>query len=682
IIDLFQKAMKRLLFLSACFYMFLQAPAQEIPASTEEQLENIAESSEDELIEDDNYLQELGYFEKHPINLNEADDEDLQQLHFLSPLQVRNILSYRKLAGKFIDLHELQSIPAMDLFTIKKLLPYVYLGPSEKILENILKRLSSGEQYVMLRGSRIIERSKGYDTTLNTHYIGDPDHLLLRYRFQYKNLLEFGVLADKDAGEPFFKGENNKGFDFYSFHFFARKIGFIKAIALGDYVVDLGQGLTQWQSFGYGRTGDLSSIKRQSAVLMPYKSVGEYNFNRGAGITLQFDKIEATAFASYKKFSGNIVEDTTDRFSSILTSGYHRTPGELSDRNNIIDLSFGGNISYSTSALKLGFNSVVHRFSAALQKRDDPYNYFAPTGDRYFNSSVDYSYTYNNIHVFGEAATDKGANLAFVNGALLSVDPKVDLSFIYRRLPAKYQSLFGNAMTQNSLPSNENGLYYGIFLRLIPGLQFNGYADLFSFPFLKYRVNSPSKGSEYLLQLRYQPGKTTELSLRYKSHSKGLNENESSVTTRIIEQEHRENVRIHFFTQLLPGLKLKARVENSWYRLGNTKKSEGFLAYVEGSFKLSHFKTNLRLQYFSTGGYDSRIYAYESDVLYSYSIPAFFDKGFRYYNNVEVDLSQRLSFWLRWSQMLFINKEVVGSGLDEIRGNRRSELKMQLRYTF
>lgn len=87
----------------------------------------------------------------------------------------------------------------------------------------------------------------------------------------------------------------------------------------------------------------------------------------------------------------------------------------------------------------------------------------------------------------------------------------------------------------------------------------------------------------------------------------------------------------------------------------------------------------IRLQYFETDGYNSRIYAYENDVLYSYSIPAFFDKGFRYYFNLNYDLGKKISFWLRLAQTVYQDKGSVGSGLDEINGNRRTELKLQAR---
>ena len=88
----------------------------------------------------------------------------------------------------------------------------------------------------------------------------------------------------------------------------------------------------------------------------------------------------------------------------------------------------------------------------------------------------------------------------------------------------------------------------------------------------------------------------------------------------------------------------------------------------------------MRLQYFETDGYDSRLYAYENDVLYSYSIPAFFDKGYRYYITFNYDLTRKFFVWLRVAQTLYKGKSMIGSGLDAISGTSKTEIKVQFRY--
>lgn len=654
--------------------------SQDLPPNTQQQLENLADATEEENQEDDQLLQQLVYYRKHPINLNMATKDELKGLRFLTDLQIDNLIRYRNLFGKLMNVYEMQAVPTWDLTTIRKLLPYVVVGEAVTLKENFLSRFK-GEQTVLFRIRRVLEKSRGYDTSLHTYYLGDRNHLMFRHRYQYKDLLYYGLVADKDAGEQFFKGKS-KGFDFYSAHFFARRLGAVKSLAIGDYTVNLGQGLIQWQSLAFGKSPEVMSIKRQAPVLMPYRSAGEFYFNRGIGITIQKKNREVTVFGSYKKISGNIINDTAaERFSSLLTSGYYRTTSELADKNKIKLISIGGNINYTISSLKVGINAVAHQFGIPLQKREEPYNLYALSGKKVFNSSIDYGYTYRNIHLFGEAAVDKNFNKAFVNGAMISVDPKVDLSLFYRNIQKEYQSLFGNAFTENTLPTNEKGIYAGIAVRPVPAWHLTAYADFFQFPWLRYRVNAPSKGYDYLMQWNYHPAKQFELYIRYRNRNKPIDSSGNGVID-YPQDEIKQNLRVHFSNQLSSALSIKSRVELMWYDYRLKNAEQGFLGYVEAAYDWSKLSSNIRLQYFETNSYNTRIYVYESDVLYSFSIPAFYDKGFRYYINLHYGITKKLECWFRYASTVYRNKKIIGTGLDEIKGNTRSEIKLQLQYSF
>jgi hypothetical protein len=100
------------------------------------------------------------------------------------------------------------------------------------------------------------------------------------------------------------------------------------------------------------------------------------------------------------------------------------------------------------------------------------------------------------------------------------------------------------------------------------------------------------------------------------------------------------------------------------------------------------WSANMRLTCFETGGYNSRIYTYENDVLYGYSIPPFYNKGCRYYVNFRFNAARRIrkpvntgwrgDIWLRWAQTVYQDKSSIGSGLDKIAGSQKSELKFQI----
>ena len=94
------------------------------------------------------------------------------------------------------------------------------------------------------------------------------------------------------------------------------------------------------------------------------------------------------------------------------------------------------------------------------------------------------------------------------------------------------------------------------------------------------------------------------------------------------------------------------------------------------------FSGGLRIQYGETDGYNARVYAYENDVLYSYSIPAFSGKGYRYYMNLQWDLGKRASFWLKWAQTLFLQKKYVTGAEEQLPEASASGFKIQFRYIF
>ncbi|HYM93391.1 MAG TPA: helix-hairpin-helix domain-containing protein [Chitinophagaceae bacterium] len=661
--------------------------SQDILPTTEQKLENLTEADQAET-EDDSYLQELEQFRKNPVNVNTADANELKELRIITDLQIQNLISYRKLLGNLVSVYELQSVPSWNLNTIRKLLPFITVKSPLVFSENMAVRLKGGENSLLIRYSQIVERSVGFDKSASgTKYLGSPQKLFFRYRYTYKNLLQFGLVGDKDAGEQFFKGAQRRGFDFYSFHLFARKIGIIQSLALGDFTVIMGQGLIQWQSLAFGKSSDVMGIKRQSTVLRPYNSAGEFNFHRGAGITIQKGKMEATAFISVRKLNANFVADTVsgiDFISSFLTSGYNRTVSEVADRNDLAQTAFGGNIAYRGNNWHIGINGIYYHFSLPVQKRDEPYNLFAISGKTWNNTSIDYDYTFKNLHFFGEAAADKNFSKAFLNGLLISLDSRVDFSLLQRTISKKFQSINGNAFTENTYPTNENGLYAGITIRPADMLRIDAYGDLFRFPWLKYLVDAPSYGKDFLVQLTYFPNKQTEINTRFRSATKQGNQAGNSTATNYLVYLPRQDWRTQISYRLNPKLTLRNRIELLWYDKNGSNKENGFLTYFDFIYHppLKPLSANLRLQYFETDGYNSRIYAYESDVLYSFSIPVIYNKGFRYYVNFTYDISRRLSFWVRWAQTIYRHQSTIGTGLDEIRGNKKSEIKLETRWIF
>jgi len=689
-----------LILLSLIFYMQMNAQSNEPSKPVEEQrLENITEMQDGE-INDDSYWQMLEQYRKHPINLNVAAEEQLQDLQLLTALQIKSFLSYRQLFGDFLSIYELQAIPSWYIETIRDLLPYIMVKDELQINKALIKRFQNGENSLLIRSSEQIEKAKGFEKpadSTSSHYLGSPQKFFVRYKYNYKNLLQYGILGDKDAGEQFFRGAQKDGFDFYSLHFFARDIGIIKSLAIGDFTVNMGQGLIQWQGLAFTKSAEVMAIKRESHVLRPYNSSGEFNFHRGGGITLQKGNWQATVFASFRKISANLVADTLskeDYITSFQSSGYHRTQGEIADRNSLRQIAFGGNVIFARQNYRLGINAIHYNFSSPVQKQDLPYNLFALNGKSWSNESIDYSYTYRNIHFFGEAAIDKNWHAAFVNGALLSISQSVDLSFLHRKINRAYQSLYSNPFIENTSVNNESGLYSGVSIRPFAGWRIDTYFDFYKFPWLKYQVDGSSSGKEYFVQLSYQTNKSWFIYTRYKSEAKEGNISLASTALHPLAFMPKKDWRTEFSIRLNKETEIRNREEILWHDRKLPDYEQGFLSLIDFFYKpfRKSMEGNFRLQYFETGGYNSRVYVHENDVLYNFSIPSYYDKGFRYYVNLNCNLEKLFRFdsrnkmnieaWFRWGQTIYSGKNVIGSGLDEVKGNKKSEIRVQLLFSW
>jgi len=662
-----------------------------------QKVESIAEQTDAELDYTD-LLENLNYYQKHPINLNNTTADELEKLIVLSDIQINNLFDHIARNGKLLSLFELQTISGFDLETINKLLPYVYVSNDVSNRHFSFKELiQNSSNQLFIRSQQVLEQQQGFspitDSALaaspNSRYLGSPQTLYLKYRFTYYNNISIGLTAEKDAGEEFFKGSQKNGFDFYSAHFYMKDFGIVKALAVGDFQAQFGQGLALWTGLGFGKSSDGTNIKKNAQGISPYRSVTDNLFMRGVATTIGFKDFELSVFYSSKKIDGNItaIDSTTSEvllISSLQQTGLHSTPGEVADKDAIGETSMGGHICYKTKKVNIGATAFRSEYSSNLQHQVQLYNQFQFNGKENTNYSLDYSYIIKNINIFGEIAQSENNARAYLTGALISLDPKVSLSALYRNYDKKYQALYSSAFAESSTPANEKGLYFGILLKPVRAFTINAYMDNISFPWLRYRVDAPSKALDYSLQVNWKPSKKMEMYVRYRQTNKELNNSAANdiidIPSNTLKQSYRYNVSF----KISPSITLKNRVELMRYKVGSADPQKGYMIYQDVSYKKmkSPFSFSCRYALFDADSYDSRIYSYETDVLYAYSIPAFYYKGTRYYITAKYTINRNIDIWLRFAQTNYTNRDVIGTGLTTIDGNTKTEVKAQLRIRF
>lgn len=626
-----------------------------------------------------------------PININQASKEDLHGLYILDDIKVNSILEYRRVHGNFISLYELQAVPKLDIQDVKSLLPLITVDTQKaRTNESVKTLLDNGRHEIFLRWSAVAEQQRGF--TLNSNgqkrFMGDRNRLYGRYKYTKDDRISFGLTVDKDAGEEFLSGSNKKGFDFYSFHLYLKDYSHrLKQIAIGDFSVSFGQGLIMHNQFGLFKSAYVTKIKKGTRVIKPYTSVNEYNFFRGAAATIRItEKIDLSTFASSRLIDSNVLnaQDSQElrEFSSIRQDGYHRTSSEIEDERTTRRTTTGVQLKYRHKRLSIAANALYDAFNHKFNPRDQPYNEFRFRGKSLANASIDFSYSVKNINAFGEiAVTDNGAHAALI-GSLISISRMTDLSILYRDYAKDYQSLWADGFAETSNTTNERGIYLGLLHRLSQRWQIAMYADRWHHPFKRFRVDEKSSGQEYLFKISYETRKSFQSYFQYRYEQKQRNKLKADpqVDPLITIRLHR--LRMHNIWNVTPELRLSNRIEVSFF--DEKTKSNGILLYQDAKWKSlnSPFSFSTRISYFNVNDFDSRIYAFENDLINNFFIPFFNNEGLRSYINLRYDWNYHVTTELRVARTQYFDIDEISSGNNLIEGNHRTDIKLQARLRF
>ena len=594
-------------------------------------MEDQADVEDVKEVEED--LIQLQGFLLRPLNLNRADQEDLAVFPFLTPFHIEQLIRYRKLAGDLVHVLEMQAIPGWDPGLVRKLIPYATVQPELTFRNTVQDNIRKGSHLLLFRSS--LSSQAGF---------------LARYHFTSPKL-QWGLNTEKDAGEKYLQA--GKGLAFVSGHAGLRNMGAIRQLVVGDFIVNMGQGLMLWQGRAVRKTAMPMAIKRQLPFLLPYKSNDENRFMRGVGIHLARKRLDLGFFLSANRLDANRKVDTATGaafVSSFLNTGYHRTEDELADKNVLGHIASGGMLGYRSGFFRVAANVIHHRFSLPLVRAGELYDVYAAKGREITNYGIQYHNTWRNIHLFGECAVDGQGDLAGLQGVMVSADPRVDFSLVARKMSRGYRSFQGNAFTESSDPSNEEGIYLGFSYRIRPMLTLDAYADHYRFPWLRYRVDGPGWGRDHLIQLSYRPDKKTLVYIRYRAERKSG----AAVLGRVktITEYQKTGGRLHF--EFRPTLEWEWRIRAEFTSIlsSGSEREHGFLTSTDFFWSPidKPFSLNGRIMVFDTKSYDSRIYSFENDVLYYNIVPAFYGWGARSYLNAQYKISHNWHLYLKISR--------------------------------
>lgn len=658
----------------------------------DDMVEQLAQDLDEEEVSLESYVEELSDLVQQPINLNRTSKEQLELIPFLTAAQVENILYYLYAYGPMQTIYELQLVQDIDRQTIEYLLPFVYVGEGKEdhSFPSVKQLFNYGKHEVITRLDVPFYKRAGYmeypDSVLadnpNKQYLGSPMYHSLRYRFKYKERLNLGVTAEKDAGEPFFGKGNKKGYDHYSFYLLIRELGRIKTLALGNYKLSFGMGLVMNSGFSMGKSSSIASIGYRIGGIRQHSSTDEYNYFRGLALSLALSKrCTLSAFYSHRDVDA-IIED--GQITSLKKDGMHRILRDFERKNEAYMQVAGGNMAFQSRNLRLGMTVVHTMFSKPLMSEVQPYSLFHPRGKSFSNASIDYRYRWRQLSFFGETAVDGNGHIALFNALRFTPASGYQVLFLQRYYARDYVAIHAQSVSENSDVRNENGWYIGVEASPIKHWKFTAYADCFRFPWLKYGVDAPSSGFDGLVQATYTPH--THLSVfvryRYKVKDKNARDVQTEIERVLPQEQHRLRWQLNYSPH--DRLSLRTTIDLTSVHIQGQGRDGGFMLNQTLAYSFNQLPLRMDVNYglFDTDSYNARLSIYEKGLLYAFSIPSFYGKGSRMTLNTRYAVSKRFIVSAKVAQTLYYDRDEMGSALEKIEGCRKVDLYMQLQYKF
>jgi len=598
-------------------------------------------------------LQELA---ENPVKVNSSNENEISRLFFLSDFQVKALTEYVHSSGQIVSVYELANIPGFDKETAEMIIPFI-------TLENKLVNNSDSVRWRNSLISNFSLKSGNNDTSS----LGSNWRILTKYKFTAGGF-SGGLTIEKDPGEKLISGIPPLP-DFLSAHLAFSGNGFIRRIIVGDFSARFGQGTNINTGIRRGISLTTPGYMSASNEIKPYTSTEENKFFRGVAAEFSIKNLELSMFFSKNHSDATIVSSSdsgNDYISNFYLAGVHSTPSLLQKKDAVAVLVYGISLSYNFNNLKVGLIWSGNRFSLPVfLTGNDPEQIYDFKGDQNNLYTIYYNCVIKKILLFGELSSNENNKYAGIQGISFRPSDRLNISFLFRDYSAGYTTFYGQGPGTGSKTSNERGVLGNFSFEAARHLFISGGCDVQHFPWLKYRCSSPSQGMKQELKLSFFPSEKLTLTATYNYH---LSMVDNSDVQGIPDPE----------TQITRSLKVSARyaVHNNLilgtridYKKANPSGTRGMALLQEISYSFTKVPLTIWARYclFNTGDWDSRIYTYENDLLYSFSIPALSGTGSRSYLMAKWKVGDFAELRIKYGITTLITTEASGKNTNEIK---------------
>jgi competence ComEA-like helix-hairpin-helix protein len=628
-------------------------------------------------------LQDLA---SNPLNINSATSDNLLLIPGMNLQLARAIVDYRDNVEPFGNINELDKVSGIGPATLERMRPYVTVGSGlelgKALYTNYRYWTKDGRFEAFSRYQQTLQQQEGFRRADSAGgFLGNPVQYYQRFRYRSDHL-SINLTQQKDAGEPF---AGTTGFDYNSFHLALENNGKLQQFVVGDYALYFGQGMVLWngRTFGKGREV-IGTANRSSRGIRPYSSSQESDFFRGVAGTYG-GKVQVTGFYSFRTQTASVISNDTTR--APRENGFHRTGNEREQRNNLSQRLSGGRLKVELPFGFIGatgYRTSFDRFISGGTRISDQFDF---NGQNTSAVGVDYTILAGPAILFGEIGRSQNGGIGLISGIETTLGLNTELTVAYRNYARDFQSILGNGFGESSgEPQNEEGFYLGLRHTLNENVTLSAYFDQYNFPAPRFDTSQPTQGFDWLalVQVNINPNLQFYVQARSEIEDDEFNvlDDFGRSQTRL-GQAQRSTLRAQVSYQVNPKIRLRTRGEVVRSQQAGQDTENGFLMYQDLRYKPGpRWTIDTRVSIFDTESFETRLYQFENDLLYVLSNQVLFNQGQRLYVLLNYEPLSFMEIWAKFGITIFENEQRISSGLNEIQGNKRSDLGVQLRLLF
>ena len=368
-----------------------------------------------------------------------------------------------------------------------------------------------------------------------------------------------------------------------------KDIGPMRTIVAGNYQASFGYGLVVGSPFKRGKSAYIQSTATTDEGLKKFSSVGD-SYN-------YFHGVGATARVKWAD----------------LSAFYSLRQGKEDAWNHVV----GVNATARWRKLKVGVTGIEEFKGDRLKVK----------GNGAMGANV--RYNWGKVDVWGEMAASHTEQWGWGTIMGVRVNPISDLNLlaIYRYYSPEYDNIYANALSSKTRVYNEHGGYLGVEYNRLRNWQLSLFGDVWK------------EGYETMAQADFLSPKDNKMHMRLRAKRKNEIDTYSARWNGVWE---------------LGEWKLKTQVDaNMVY--AEEKWSYGFSVFqdVEYRFVKVPIVLQFRAQAFDAREWNNRVYMYENDVLYAYSIPFVYGLGGRFWLNARYKINDTFALYLRVSETVY-----------------------------